>query len=333
MKNMKKLVAMVLVAMLSLALCSTAFATTITINKNTSAHTDVDTDGTTYTAYKIFDAEYTSNTTTAGGAGDGTASYKISTSSPWYSIVNGMTNYFTLTDIGGDTAHKTVSLKTGVDNNEATAKLIAAALKAHIDVSGGITTDTTDAVEENGIALTAGTAADVSKGYYLILSSNGVNLVLATTDVTITEKNTYITDEKIVFKNNYNIGDDVVYYITVNLPANIDTSKNVVVHDDLDAVLKFNNDTVVYESDSAVTDPTSVDDASFGALSSAYTVATTGLTDNCDFEITINPAGLAGKTIVFKYTAKLLDTAPADTAIKNKEWSTHADYTTLPSEP
>ena len=107
------LVAVVLVAMMSLALCSSAMAD-ITIT-NTNSHISID--GKTYTAYKLFDSTH---------VGDA-YSYTMSTSSPFYSAAlvgdtqpaSGMAKVlwdnFTFTALPGDTSKVNVASKAGFD--------------------------------------------------------------------------------------------------------------------------------------------------------------------------------------------------------------------------
>ena len=73
----------------------------------------------------------------------------------------------------------------------------------------------------------------VDDGYYLITSSLGTNLVLATSNITINTKNEYIVDNKVAETASMTIGENATYYIEVYLPASIDVEKPVIVHDTL----------------------------------------------------------------------------------------------------
>ena len=327
MKHLKHILAAMLTVFVAFALAIPAFAASITVEQDPA-------DGTagteTYVAYKIFDVTkkdgieepVTTDDTLGPGTAEGFA-YSIAADSPWVSVLNTDTGkgYFTLTE-SADGSVYTVELVDG-NNTEAKAKEIAAWLLQN--KPSGVT----------GTTFTTGQTASVDDGYYLITSSLGTNLILATSDITITEKNQYVVDSKIAETASMTIGENATYYIKVFLPASIDTTKKVTVHDNLDDVFKFNNDVQVYVGD---TDPgsTAADykPLSYGALTSAYTVKTTGLTDDCDFEIEITTTDLAGKYLVFKYSAELTSAADADgDGYVNEEFSTYSDYKTEPSTP
>lgn len=148
-----------------------------------------------------------------------------------------------------------ITLKAGVNNDDATAKAIAAAALAYAEankiaatgskVASEVVTD-----EETKAKNIVAEFNDLQLGYYLVQSSLGVVLSLNTTanEVVINEKNTGIptldkvigTDLKI---SNGKIGDIVPYTITI---ADVYGKKNVVAHDKLDDTLTFNNGITVY---------------------------------------------------------------------------------------
>ena len=336
---MKKILAILLALTMIVGLMSVAFADQ---TEGKTASIKITTDETLegaaankYLAYKIFDAQYeslsgknTQDDKDTFDYPDGTAvAYFMKTGNPWIATVQGMTDYFTVT-AAADGSGYTVVLKDGVANTAETAKAIATTLKtalASLTLTG----------DYEGIEVVAGgDAVSVQPGYYLIASDNATNLQLITTNVEMVEKNEYINDLKIAETASVSIGESATYYVKVFIPANVNTTLPVVVHDELPDQLSFNNDVKVSVSDS---DPGDTSDAlkalTYGNLTSAYTVTTTGLTDNCDFEISINTTDLLGKYIVFKYSAELLATAAADTGYVNKEFTTYSDYTTTPSTP
>ena len=333
MKKMQKIFALLIAMVMVLGMSTSVFAASITINQD---NTDGTAGAETYTAYKIFDvtktAAVTEDVTTDSTLGPGTAkgfAYTIDANSAWVNVLKSTTGqtYFTLTP-SADGKLYTVALVDG-NNTEAKAKEIAAWLLANVP-------QTLASVDKKYEMTSGGSTAttNVDDGYYLITSSLGTNLILATSNITINTKNEYIVDQKVAETASVTVGESATYYIEVYLPASIDTSKKVTVHDNLDAVLKFNNDVQVVVSD---TDPgsTAADykNLTYRALTNAYKVNTTGLTDSCDFEIEITTTGLAGKYLVFKYSAELTSAALKDTGYVNEEYSTYSQYKTEPTKP
>ena len=283
---MKKILAILLALTMIVGLMSVAFADQ---TEGKTASIKITTDETLegaaankYLAYKIFDAQYeslsgknTQDDKDTFDYPDGTAvAYFMETGNPWIATVQGMTDYFTVT-AAADGSGYTVVLKDGVANTAETAKAIATTLKtalASLTLTG----------DYEGIEVVAGgDAVSVQPGYYLIASDNATNLQLITTNVEMVEKNEYINDLKIAETASVSIGESATYYVKVFIPANVNTTLPVVVHDELPDQLSFNNDVKVSVSDS---DPGDTSDAlkalTYGNLTSAYTVTTTGLTDN-----------------------------------------------------
>jgi LPXTG-motif cell wall-anchored protein len=364
MKNLKNLIALVLAFAMIFAVM-TANAATITINQN---NTDGTAGAETYVAYKIFDVTKTSAqaswSQTDDNLGAGTAegfAYTVNAESAWINVLQ-HSGYFTLT-LSAEGDKYTVALvdpdtsTTDNENNtEAKAKEIAAYLLANKPVTLASVDKKYD-MTSNGTTATA----TVDDGYYLITSSLGTNLVVATSSITINTKNDYISDEKTVEKASVTVGENATYYIKVTLPASIDQSKPVTVHDVLDEHLKFNNDSVQVTAAIKTSDlgDTAPKDRTYDAIGSSYTLVegdsvseTSG--EKCTFEIVIPATQVAaimdaGKTVTgtgadavttynsttifFKYTAELLSTAANDTGYVNKEFSTYSEYTTQPTNP
>ena len=341
MKSMKKILAFALVLVMLSGLALTASAATITINQPTPV------DGTagaeTYNMYKIFDVTKTADVTepVTGTIGPGTAtgfSYTISTSNPWFAklgSVSGSTwtaasgqKWVTLTkSAGSDTVY---NVTWAGANTEDAAKAFAKFLMDNKDST--IAADAT--ATSNGTTATA-TVAD---GYWLIDSTLGTNLVLATSNITINTKNEYVSDEKTVAKTNYNVGDQVPYTITVNLPASIDYTKPVIVHDTMDDVLALKDDSVAAKIGTAdFTGITLVKSDAFDANHDTSHAAETGKV-LFDFVLNINSLAPAegaepeAKTITITYTAELLSTAAADTGYVNKEFVEYSKYKTTPND-
>ena len=339
MKSMRKLLALTLVLVMLTGLAITASAATITINQDTSVDGTIGAE--TYTLYKIFDVTKTESVTepvtTAGGPGTATGfSYSIAASSPWVAKLGSFSGD-TWTSATGQSWVKLV--KSPVDTTKYSVEWVGANTAEAADAfanyllanKGTIAADKT-ATSSNGVA----TVTDAADGYWLIDSSLGTNLILATSNIVITTKNSYTDDDKVAETASATIGQNVTYYVKVFFPASIDTTLPVVVHDELADVFTFNNDVKV--STASATNPgnTAADykALTYSDLTSAYTVKTTGLTDSCDFEISINTTGLEGKYIVFKYTALMTSAADPDgDGYVNKEYSTYSHYTTKPNEP
>ena len=335
MKLMKKLLSAVFALVMMIGMSTTVFAATITVTQ------DPGTDGTagneSYVAYKIFDvtktSEVTEDVTTDSTLGLGTAegfAYSIDADSAWVDVLNspeGKT-YFTLTP-SADGDIYTVTLVDG-NNTETKAIEIADWLLENVPA-------TLETVDKKYEFTTKDGAVTVEDGYYLITSSLGTNLILATSNINITEKNEYIVDNKVAETASMTIGENATYYIEVHLPESIDVEKPVVVHDTLAEKLKFNNDVqvAVLDADPGSTAAEYKAITTYGTLPAAFAVGNGDEETNpCTFHITLDTDGYAGKYLVFKYTAELLSTADADgDGYVNKEYTTYSDYTTTPSEP
>ena len=121
---MKKILALILTAVMMLSLCVTAFADdttptySITVTNNNSS---ISINGNTYYAYKLFDVKY---------EGDAYA-YTISTSNHFYgnSVLD---DYFTFTKSAGDATIYNVTVKDGVTFDEAAAREMADKLQAYL---------------------------------------------------------------------------------------------------------------------------------------------------------------------------------------------------------
>lgn len=327
MKKLRKIFALLIAMVMVLGMSTSVFAATITVTQKPGA------DGTagneSYVAYKIFDVtktdavkDWTTDDSDLGAGTEEGFSYTIPADSSWLTAVRG-TGAYDLT-LSADGSVYTVEIKDGY-NTEAAAKTAAAYLLENAPADAAKVEFTSN-----------DTPVTVNDGYYLITSSLGTNLILATANVNLTTKNEYVVDEKVAETASVTIGENATYYIKVYLPETIDTTKKVTVHDDLDAELSFNADSVkVVES---ATDPgTTVAEykaLSYGALTDAYSLKTTGLTDTCDFEIEITTTNLAGKWVVFQYTAELTSEADPDgDGYVNNEFSTYSNYKTTPSTP
>ena len=222
MKHISKLLALVLALTMVLSMATAALAATITVPGDPDG--DQNTEKETYTAYKIFDVEKVMD----GEKTTGHAYSIAAGDNPWLPVLWNTTedkaqdgqNWIELT-LTADKTKYVVSLKAGVTGDETTAKAIAAFLLKN---KGNIT-GTTLSTGEN----------TVDDGYYLITSSLGSNLALATADIplNITEKNTYPSLTKAADKTTASIGETVTFTLTLTVPATVD--KPIVVHDKMEA--------------------------------------------------------------------------------------------------
>ena len=169
------------------------------------------------------------------------------------------------------------------------------------------------------------TISNLGLGYYLVDSTVGALCELNTTkpNMEITDKNPRPTIKKEVQEdsdenwgdvNDADIGQDVNFKSTVSAKPG---ARKYVVHDKMDAALKFDGVTSITAGDTTLTEGTD------------YTVVTTGLTDDCTFHIAFTETYLnsitADTDIVINYTAKLTSDAVAGTGYVNETWLDYGD--------
>lgn len=234
---MKKVLNLLLVTVLAMVtMVSNVFAATQT-NAGTSTTTTgkitigSPKEGETYSIYRIMDLESYDKDKNA-------YSYKASAAWAGFFETDAAKAYFSVNDEGY------VTLKSGVESNEETAKGIASAALSYAK-ENNISADANDTAGAGEVVFD-----DIPLGYYLVESTVGVVLSLNTTNnvVTINEKNTEIpVMEKTIGEGeltitNGSIGDNVPYTITLK---NIAGKKNVVAHDTLSNGLTFNDDIAV----------------------------------------------------------------------------------------
>ena len=169
------------------------------------------------------------------------------------------------------------------------------------------------------------TISNLELGYYLVDSTVGALCELNTTkpNIEITDKNTKPTIEKKVQEDsNESWGDvnDADIGQTVNFKSTVSAkpgARKYVVHDKMDAALKFDSVTSITAGSKTLTE------------GSDYTVVTTDLTDGCTFHIEFTQTYLdsitADTKIVINYTAKLTSDAVADTGYVNDTWLDYGD--------
>ena len=169
------------------------------------------------------------------------------------------------------------------------------------------------------------TISNLQLGYYLVDSTVGALCELNTTKprIEITDKNTKPTIEKKVQEdsdeswgdvNDADIGQTVNFKSTIRAKPG---ARKYVVHDKMDAALKFDSVTSITAGSTTLT------------AGKDYTVVTSDLTDKCTFHIVFTETYLnsitADTDIVINYTAKLTKGAVAGTGYVNDTWLDYGD--------
>ena len=168
------------------------------------------------------------------------------------------------------------------------------------------------------------TISNLELGYYLVDSTVGALCELNTTkpSVEIKDKNERPTIEKKVQEdsdgnwgdvNDADIGQIVNFKSTVSAKPG---ARKYVVHDKMDAALKFDSVTSIMAGSATLTEHD-------------YTVVRTDLPDDCTFHIVFTETYLDSITvdtsIVINYTAKLTSDAVAGTGYVNETWLDYGD--------
>lgn len=202
MKHARKLASLLLALVMVFALATTAFATgTVTTPTTGTITVDNPQNGTTYTAYKIFDVVYDTN-----GA-NGHYSYTIDSTSEWFNTVD---TYSKQTNSGLTLAQVGVTTYVVTTGNGFSAPDFAVALKGNVTgKTGEALTGDANAVSVSNLAL----------GYYFVSSGTGALCNLTTTNPTVTihDKND-MPFEKTDNKVSADVGETVNYTITGKVP-------------------------------------------------------------------------------------------------------------------
>lgn len=323
MKHLKRFVALLAALALVLAMAAPAFADTAATGSITIKNAI---EGTTYTAYKIFDLDYVDATTTTK------ASYAYTADANWKAFVMGSGAGATYVDYNEKTGAVTAKDTFDKEQAPAFAKAALAYAKDNSKITGvTATANASGKVEFTGLAL----------GYYVVDTPMGALCVLDSTapSVTVNEKNEVPSVEKKVkagssyeATNTAKIGDTVEFKTEINVKKG---AANYVLHDKMDAGLTLDSSSI----------KVTVDGADVTADATKYEIKTTGKThSDCTFEIVFADAyvaGLADKTIVVTYNATLNSKAVVggtgnknDTYLKygNDNNTTHGTTTTYTYE-
>ena len=273
-KLSKKLVALLLAVVMTIAMSATAFAAEITINDAVN--------GQTYSAYKLFDV------TTSG---EGT-NYS-------YSLSAGEADLRDLLEHAG---------LTFVLSADGSRYYVSSGLKDETDAANlakYLHDNVTDLGDPDQTATGAdGTAvlSDLAAGYYFVTTTTGSLCILNTTDaIGIEEKNEEPKIEKEVTADDPDtaqIGDMIPYQITITAQPG---AENYVLHDEMSDGLSLDVDSI--EVQVGGTD----------LPAGNYTLKTADLADDCDFEISFTKEYLDSITsptvIVVTYEAMLNENA------------------------
>lgn len=302
--NMKKLVSIILAAMLLFALVIPAFAVnenvTITVTKPETAQADsTATTDEIYTAYLILNASETDALLAQNGVAPGDSGITYYTTA---ANAAKLTAYFTFADgnVEGN-AVKVVTDNTLTADGSQTEAL--ALLDALYPATGGTRTGGTQ-LEASSDGKTFSKSLPI--GFYVIESSLGSYVVALTTDMTITQKNQYPTFTKALTNSDdayVEIGDTVEYTITVTVPATV--NQDIVIHDTLDAGLTY--------------------EGLVGEAPANVTAAADGTT------FTIGKAA-AGSTVTINYKAHVEETVTYSGEYKNTAYLTYSNYQSMEIE-
>ncbi len=268
--------------------------------------------GQTYEAYQIM---YLESYDASKGA------YSYQANSAWEDWLATQTQYVLIDDQG---------YITWVENADAAAFAKAALAYAEATNIEADATENAPAAAE-GQQYSAVEFDNLNLGYWLVDTSLGSLCSLGTTnpDVVMQEKNEVPTVTKEVQedsddswgeKNTAEIGDTVNFRTTVSIQPG---AANYALHDEMEAGLTLNPETIKVDGLTAGTD---------------YTVFTTGLTDDCDFEIRFAKTYLDSITkstdVIVSYSAVVNENAEIYTdANTNKTWLDYGDKLTPDRTP
>ena len=291
MKTMKKIAGLLLAMVMVLSMITSVFAAgtnSITVNGAQK--------GETYKIYKMMDLNVNADQT----------AYSYTVNSAWATFFKtGDGKDYVTIDAQGYVTWK--NEKRSAADMEAFGKAAAAyAVNSSLPAVSEIIADADKNI----------TFGDLESGYYLITSTNGNLAIVDTTpktpNATVNEKNEDTTLTKTVKEDSTNnfgsenssqIGDTVDFQVTINAKKG---AKNYVMHDKMEDGLTFNADSVAIDGLIKGTD---------------YTVVTTGLADDCTFEIRFEQNYLdtltGDTTLTVTYNAVLNESADITTGEKN----------------
>ncbi|MBR0420872.1 MAG: isopeptide-forming domain-containing fimbrial protein [Erysipelotrichaceae bacterium] len=331
MKLLKKLMVVFVAVLMVMSLATRVMAedgeadtVTITVNRDSSYGGEATDAGRTFTWYKIFTAvpaEDFESSNASGhtdgvanvATGDGQVSY-YATAAVATALADSGNIWFDVQAISGSDL-SVITWKEGVDTDAETLQAAAKWLVAN------------NAYEDTGSMTFANGAwtAEVEKGYYVLSSDTGDNVIAATTDITVNEKNDYppivkeeedednitIVDTDTGEALNVAIGDSIDYTVTVTIPAAAKVGETIEVWDKPSKGLTYNNDLVV-------TPATDVTDGTLGTGEIWHKIITVTAVNK-------------GTDIVFAYSMTINDDALVDTDRMNEATLKYGnEYESLP---
>lgn len=313
---MKKIMAIALVAVMMMAMAVSAQAASITIT-STADKDETATETTEYTAWKLLDADIeTAPTQNDAEQTDGAVSYYTTSSD----VKTALGDLFDFVQVGSEnkwyatkkdtftSASQVVALFENYNDDQMTALFGSPSTGAQTTPGGTATVDVP------------------SDGYYYVKSTLGDEIAVQTIgDVTINTKNSYPSHDK-ELKNptdaDVQIGDDVTYTLTVDIPAS--ANDVIVLTDVMDDGLTFKSIDATFSDNVAYTfAPTEKTAAAVTANNNTFT-----LTIAADV-VKANQ----GKTITIDYVATVNNNAVVAVPEKNTvtlDYGQH--YTSVPKE-
>ena len=201
-----------------------------------------------HTAYKIFDVTKTDSVQStwmqtnigSGNLGTGTQTgiaYTIDKDSAWLRALKDDSQTWVNLTPSTDGKVYIVTWRNSNTNNENGAKAFATYLNNNIP-SGN--------PAPKKITFSTGQKQYTTPGYYLVTSSLGTNLILATSSMKIKDKNQYVTDQKFIKSDNASVGSKVTYFVQVAIPTSVDHDKSITMFDILDERLSFDSTSIKY---------------------------------------------------------------------------------------
>ena len=346
MKKTKRILALVLALAMVFALTATVFAdgeeggsepetpaadtVTITVTRDSSYAGEATEAGNSYKWYKIFSASYAADFAgnSNGGhdasgnplelEGEGSVAYTATAAvaaklGTWVAATGNPgeegyvaahwqratgNEWFDLTPIAGSTDYVVTwgaATKTQDDVQEAGKWLVS---KGAYEKTGDLT-----------FADSKWSASGLDKGYYVLVSAVGENVIAATTDVDVKEKISYPPLDKTQRDEDHktqtdsetgvSVGDVLTYQVKVTIPATAKVGDRILAWDKPSAGLTYNNDlTITNEGTATITDDNTVTGAAWAKL------------------ITVTESS-KGKDVVFTYTMTVNSDALTDTDKKN----------------
>ncbi len=341
---MKKIISLLLVALLAFSLSTAVFAADITIDGGLT--------GETYDVYKIFDAT-SSDTNNDGKIDENDAvAYSIDSDSTAGAPV---WSFFTsdLTAVNGVYTNNTYGLTFTPSASDTTVYFVSStmddtkAAKLAEDLKESISTLTNAKVGSITIEESGTNKLTVGTGYYFVNSSLGSLCSLATenSEQTIEEKNSAPTLTKLEMDSNddtlaaasitasaasMQIGDTIWYKIVVTDGKG--TDKDIVVYDVMSPGLTLDANSFTVSKKVGTAAETPVDSGSTTWAYAALTTVPTGFaTGSSGFTVTINADLVASldenDTVTIIFRAKMDQDAVAGTKETNTAWLEYSAQT------